>query len=243
MITTNDTKQQQLQKGYYETGTGRKQILILGSCRTVPYLTYLRRWNDHNNDQFTIRRIDPCDWAVDGIAINSLETDERILSVLRSCDYFIHEYLINYGMFNTDKTADKNIYQFGIKDPIDTSFPNWNDHMILEKDYEAYGSTAPDNYQEIGEAQVEKFCSHAELSSFPEFADYFRDKWREIRFFWRPNHVSTAFTMYVFRRLNSKFLNLTLSEDFINTCALEDLFKDPHTNVTQRDRDGYHLLW
>src|SRR4029077_13131091 len=100
MITTIETKDEQLRNGYFQRGTGPTEILILGSCRTLPYLSYLIRWNESGgNNQFTIRRIDPCDWTVSGVDINSLETDERILSVLRSTRIFIHEHLESYGMF------------------------------------------------------------------------------------------------------------------------------------------------
>src|SRR6201984_1973429 len=109
MIDTIVTKDQQLRNGYYQSGTGPTEILIVGSCRTVPYLSYLAKWNKTSGaNQLTVRRIDPCDWA--GYDLTSFETDERILSILRSTAIFIHEYLVNYGMFNTAGT-EKNIYQ------------------------------------------------------------------------------------------------------------------------------------
>jgi len=51
------------------------------------------------------------------------------------------------------------------------------------------------------------------------------------------------FTMYIFRRMNSKFLNLRLTDDFLDAIKQEDLFRDPHTDVTQRDIEGYGLEW
>lgn len=238
MINTIDAKLAQLRDGYYQSGTGPKEILILGSCRTLAYLSYLSDWNKGTNE-LTIRRIDPCDWAVSGVKIESLENDERILSVLRSCDIFIHEYLVNWGMFNTALMTGKNIYDFGMKPEVNIAIPNFNDHLILENDWIDYGAArTPDDYIARGNEQIEKFCAHTELSSIPEFAQTFRDTWRNIRYFWRPNHISAAFSKAIFKLMNDNFLHLPIG-DVTN----EDLFATPHTQVTQRDVDGYGLEW
>lgn len=238
MINTIDCKAAQLRDGYYQSGTGPKQILILGSCRTIAYLSYLADYNKGKNE-LTIRRIDPCDWAVSGVKIESLEKDERIFSVVDSCDIFIHEYLVNWGMFNTDRTVFKNIYTYGLNSgAIDIAIPNFNDHLILENDWVDYGSTTPPDYIDQGEKQIKKFCRHAEASSFPEFGEDFKNNWRNIRYFWRPNHVSARFTRSIFYDMNQKFLHLPIGE-----ISQEDLFASPRTQVTQRDRDGYQLTW
>ena len=115
--------------------------------------------------------------------------------------------------------------------------------FLFEGDYQSCGLSVPDDYIQRGEEAIEKFCHVCELSSFPEMASYFRDSWRKIRFFWRPNHVAATFTMYIFRRMNSRFLNLKLTEEFLETIKQEDLFRDPHTDVTYRDIEGYRLEW
>ena len=235
MINTIETQSEQLRNGYFQRGNGPTEILILGSCRTVPYIRYLQQCG---GDQLTIRRIDPCDWTLSGIDLTQFETDERILKVLRSTKIFAHEYLINYGMFNTELASQKNIYQFGIAPEQDITIPNFNDHLILEKDYEAYGATTPDDYIERGEFEIRKFCDVCEQSSFPEFGELFEKTWRDVRYFYRPNHVSALFTKTIFTLMNEKFLKLPMAD-----LDPEDLFKDPHTDVTQRDRDGYGLKW
>lgn len=242
MIGTIESKEQQLINGYFQTGTGPQEILILGSCRTLAFLSYLKRWNDKEN-QFTIRRIDPCDWAVSGVDITSLETDERILSVFKSTSIFIHEYLENYGMCNTSREAEKNVYKFGMRPLIDISIPNWHDRMILANDYIDYGALTPEGYVAIGESEVESFCNLCALTSFPEMGDYFRNNWRTTRFFWRPNHTSAAFTLYIFGRMNKRFLHLPLTDEFWAGAETEDLFKSPCTQVTQQDIDAYKLQW
>lgn len=244
MIGTIESKQQQLANGYFQSGTGPEKILILGSCRTLAYLSYLIRWNETGGqNQFTIRRMDPCDWTVSNVDLGSLETDERILSAIRETDIFIHEHLESYGMFNTTSRIEKNIYRFGMNPKQGISIPNFHDRMVLEKDYEAFGVPLPENYVEAGEAALEKFGDVCRMSSFPEMADHFRENWRTTRFFWRPNHVSAAFTLYIFRCMNIRFLHLGLSDDFWAGAETEDLFKNPHTVPTQRDIEAYGLKW
>lgn len=243
MISTIESKQQQLANGYFQRGNGSQEILILGSCRTLPYLSYLIRWNETNGEPFTIRRIDPCDWTVEHVDIDSCSRDERIQKVVASADIFIHEHLESFAMFNTSKETPKNIYQLGMKASVDISIPNFHDRFALENDWIDCGLMTPDNYIEQGEEAMRGFCDVCSRSSFPEMGDYFREQWRSIRLFWRPNHVSAPFTMYIFRRMNSRFLHLNLSDEFIEAAKQEDLFREPHTQVTQRDIEGYGLKW
>ncbi len=213
MIGTLDTKQQQLEHGFYEFGTGNTKMLILGTCRAIPYLNYMHRWNEGRNE-FTVRFIDAFNWNWDrdenrvdcNAAIDAKEKSMSMRMMLEETDVFIHEHYQNYGMMNTTKAADKNIYQFGLNPDID-------------------------------------FIRKCQLTSFPEFGDYFRDTWRVTRYFWTPNHVSSAFTWYLFLCMNAKFLDLTLTEQFSDGALSEDLFKEPHTQVTQRDIEGYRLTW
>lgn len=243
MISTTESKQQQLINGYFQTGSGSEEILILGSCRTLAYLSYLKRWNDTNGDRFTIRRIDPCDWNIENIDIDVCSRDERIQRVIATTNIFIHEHLESYAMFNTSKESPQNIYQLGMNPDLDISIPNFHDRFALENDWIDCGLQTPVDYIEQGEIAMAGFCDVCAKSSFPEMGDYFREMWRSIRFFWRPNHVSAPFTMYIFRRMNSRFLHLKLTDEFLELAKQEDLFREPHTQVTQRDREGYKLLW
>ncbi len=249
MITTLDIKANR--DNVFEIGNGDVNILVLGSCRCVAYVNYLDRYNRSAGEPFRIFVIEPNDWSWDAhgnpvdrdAAIQALETNGRILRVIRQTDFFIHEHYQSYGMFNTDKNQEKNIYQFKMRPNHDITIPNFHDHFILEHDYTACGITTPDDYIQKGEAEVEKFCNVCMKSSFPEFAEIFNTTWRERRYFWRPNHVSALFTLDIFGMMNSKFLNLKLTEEFWNGARSEDLFRDPHTEVSDKDMEGYQLKW
>ncbi len=253
MITTIEIKEHR--DDVFEIGSGPVNILILGSCRTVAYVNYFDRYNKTYShpftDPFNIFVIEPNNYHFGDndqpmdldVELRKQETNERILQIIRNTDFFIHEHYAHFGMFNTDRNATKNIYQFGMRPNHDIAIPNFHDHFILEHDYTACGIPTPDDYIKKGELEVEKFCNVCIKSSFPEFGEIFRQNWRELRYFWRPNHVSALFTLDIFGMMNSKFLNLPLSEEFWNGARTEDLFKEPHTEVTDRDREGYGLKW
>lgn len=236
MINTVNTKQEQLRNGCFEIGNGPEKILIVGSCRSVPYVEYL---NQANDGRLTIRYIDPFNWNWDckenfvdfEAKINSLETDPRILEILSSTDIYIHEFYDSFGMFNSSKESPKNIYQFGLSPRLDICIPNFNDVHILGQP------------KEDGEGALEKFYGICRQTSFPEMEEYFRANWRMTRLFWTHNHVSRYFTLFIFRLLNDKFLHMDLSNAFWNGIAPLDLLGNTPGDVTKADRDNHQLQW
>lgn len=248
MLDTVNTKAQHYVDGCFITGDGNDVIVILGSCRIMPYVNYFNRLND---GRFTICVINVVNFAFDASDnqvdsrefTKQFEDNSVLLGMIARCKWFIHEHAENFGIFNTSKESPKNIFQIGMNPEANISVPNFNDRFILFNDYQDCGVVAPDNYIEKGEETVKGFCEVCKLSSFPEMASYFEDHWRSTRFFWRPNHVSKEFTIYIFRRMNSRFLNLSLTDEFWDGAKQEDLFKEPHTQVVQSDIDGYGLMW
>jgi hypothetical protein len=259
MINTLNIKQQQLTNGAFKVGSGSEVILIMGSCRSVPYLNYLNEYNKYN--RFTIYFIDPFNWNwnmkdqfVDyEEAIKRLETDQNILKILSSVKIFIHEYYKNYGMFNTRKDGDKNIYEFGMKPEIDICIPNFNDLFILVNDIVKFdqdirlkissGLFPEEEISEISRSNIEKFYWVCRNSDIPEMEDYFKDNFRSIRFYWTHNHISKHFTLAIFRFLNNKFLKLDLSESFWNEISKEDMYANNYTFLTEWDVKFHNLNW
>lgn len=249
MIDTVNTQAAHYIDGCWTTGTGEQVIVVLGSCRVLPYVNYFNRLNTDN--KYTICLINLVNFAFNEsgnqvdpkMFTEQFENKTILLDMIKRCRWFIHEHAENFQFLNTSREADKNIYQYGMNAQVDISVPNFNDHMILANDYVDYGATTPDDYVERGEAEVEKFCNICTLTSFPEMADYFRDNWRTIRFFYRPNHISSAFTLYIFRKMNEKFLHLDLTDEFWGAAGQEDLYCNPHTEVTDRDRKEYDIKW
>lgn len=238
MIDTISTQAAHYEQGCWTSGTGDHVVMFVGSCRLLSFVNYFQRLNKDN--RFTIALVYVVNF---GQTYEQQETKPVLLDMIKRCRWFIKEHCVNYGMFNTSKDAEKSIYDFGMNPELDILIPSWNDHLVLENDWSAYGSPTPEDYVEKGKAEIEKFCGICELSSFPELAEYFRANWKTTRFFYRPNHTSAAFTLYLMRLMNEKMLHLDLTDEFWAEAGQEDLFRTPCTSVTQRDRDAYNITW
>lgn len=258
MINTLQLKAAQLQDGFFRVGSGETSILILGSCRSVPFVTYLRDWNIQNGDKFSIYYIDPFSWnwnmkeeRVDYNAeLIKQESNQTLLDTLSKTSIFIHEYYANAEMFNCDKNAEKNIYQFGLNPKVDICTPNFNDVFILTsdilrfhpevmkmavQDYNVNGELSPQTKMEIAEVRknnLSRFVSICLMTDFPEFADIFMNDYKKQRYFWTFNHTSKLFAQTLFRLMNDKFLKLDLSNYQINEI---DLYANNYTHLTEYD--------
>lgn len=269
MINTVNTKMQQLTNGYFIDGSGKELILIIGSCRAVPYMNYFSKWNEQNGGRFSIAFIDPFNWNFDlndnrinlEEKINSLETNEILLKLFKSTNICIHEHYSNFGMFNFDKHSEKNIYQFGLKPEIDICIPNFNDCFILSNDIlkfdKAIRQKAEQDLNVIGklsqstewdiltESQkgLQKFHKVCLFSDLPEMSYLFERKWLFKRFFHSYNHISKWFTLAIFELMNEKFLHLNFSKEFWEEISQEDMYANSYTKLTQLDIDYYGFDW
>ena len=246
---------------HYSIGTGSEGILIIGSCRAVPYLTYLKDWNEQNGNRFTIYFIDPFNWHWDlknnrvdfDQAITMQESNKHLTGIcFPKCKIFIHEYYGNAGMFNTNKDAEKNIYQFGLNPEHDICLPNFNDVFILTReicqfdmecrkmaiqDYNVLGILSQATEMEIEkvrEANLNKFYDICSKTSFPEFAQTFKNNYKSKRYFWTFNHVSKEFTQTLFVWICMK-LELNLDNYKISQT---DLYANNYAHLCEHDK-GY----
>lgn len=235
-------------------------VLILGSCRVVPYLNMLAHYNGTSGgNTLRIFCIDPINYCVDmaGNALptagllEALETDEHFLSILRSVTIFIHEGLSSFGILNTLRSAETNIYQFGIEPKIDVMIPNFHDIFILVNDFKAIDPKWRKELNEMeqlaivqhGNTHIDRFCGICEKSSFPEFGPWFRENFLKQRLFHSFNHVSAAFTLAIFRLINEKFLKLELDADFWAKIGEQDIYANIQTAVTDLDRKWRPYQW
>lgn len=254
--STYELKKGQLSNGSFSVGTGSEVILIIGSCRSVPYFNYLAYWNEINGNRFTIHYIDPFNWNWDlyenridyEAKINSLELDPYILNLLKSTSIYIHEYYQNFGMFNT-----KNIYNFGLDPKVDACIPNFNDVFCLandlftfdesirneiKADYSVIGKlslTTESRIKETSEKNLSKFYEVCGLSSFPEFEEIFKSNYKTTRYFWTYNHVASPFTLTIYKLLNDKFLKLHFSDQYLSKISEVDMYANNYTHLTEYD--------
>lgn len=265
MINTINIKQQQLTKGFFTTGSGPEVMLIMGSCRVCPYVNYMNDWNEQNGNRFTIHSIDPFNfnWSVNDDrvdyigALKEQETNQDLLTMLKSVDIFLHEWYQNAGMFNCDKKATDGIYSFGMNAKIDICIPSWNDVFVLFADilafdienrkraiadYNVLGKLSEQTekvIQEISTENVRKFQRVCYLSDIPEMAPYFLQHWLEKRFFHNFNHVSKHFTLAIFHFINKKWFNNELSVDENHV----DMYANAYTKLTEYDIAYVRFDW
>lgn len=269
MIGTYIIKQQQLKNGFFQSGSGPYKILIQGSCRVVPLVDYFDKFNDQNGNQLTIYSIDPFnfnwnmkDERVDyESALRSWEDNDRMLNMLSSVDCYIHEFYRHSGMFNVDKNESKNIYQFGINPKIDICTPNFNDVFILMNDILTFDSEmrkkvlqdmnvlskistqTKEELFNLSVTNLHRFYEVCRKSDIPELVEYFSANMRGIRFFHTYNHVSKFFTLFIFRRINERWLNLKITPEFMHFIAQHDMFDNSYTKLTNLDIELYGMNW
>lgn len=268
MINTVSAKNEQLTLGFTKSGTGPVNILVMGSCRSIPYANYLVDLN--KNNQWTVHFIDPFyhNWDSSGNRVElkssliECELNVRLLDVLKSVHWFIHENYESYEMFNTNPSREKNIFQFGIKPDIELVVPNYDNLFILfsdvlseHKDLQAeakveigtMGGLSLGLQQRIskkGLEDVEKFCRLCELfSTFPEMAKKFRNEWMKIRYFWTMNHVTSHFTVAVFRMVIDRLPSVKVPDALWDKWTREDSLSSHRVPVTKYDVDNYGLTW
>ena len=266
MFNTIDTKIEQLRTGFTRSGFGPKTVLLVGSCRSVPYFNYL---TDVNRDgALSIYFIDPFYWNWDAQerrvnfedSLRSLEQHAGLRSLFAAAEWFVHEHYENFGFFNTDRACAKQIYQFGLNPAQDLCIPNFNNLFVLFQDLVNFhhelrprahgdltndGRLSPEVQHAIakrGQEDIAKFLEICRLSSFPEFGDRFRDNWTKTRYWWTCNHVTSAFTVSVFE-LVAQRLGLVVTPELRAKWLAQDPYASHFTPVTQYDRDNYGVSW
>lgn len=267
IFNTINTKQPHHDRGFFSVGTGAQKILILGSCRVVPYLNYLHHLNSDN--RFTLNLVNVVNFNFDRqdkpqdlkSALERLEQNAELRNMLAGTDMFLHEYTESYGWCNTSKKCEKHIYQFGMNPTFDVALPNFNNvhilsqeqvdydrefHALLKADVDKLGRIDDQwitVFRQRGMERLEKFLDYCWKSGIPEFKLLFEQDWMKRRYFWSGSHVSNIFTMEVFRLLNSKCLGLELGDSFWQWAAAHDLYAEPHTPITYIDVMAYGLTW
>lgn len=257
----------QLHNGTFKVGSGPLVIVLLGSCRIVPYLNVFHALN--GNNRFTIHMINVVNFMFDqkGIRVDTealvsqYENRQDVRKILESTQWFIHEHLEHYGMFNSSQDSSKNIYQFGMKPEIDVGIPNFHDLFVLFRDqlrydaelrkqaeldldfYKRLSDELQQRIKENGLREIEKFISLCPKTSIPEIGTEFENTWRSVRYFWTTNHITNHFTSLVLKLINRKFLKLEVEDAKWYDLLGEDIYRTPHTHLTQYDVDNFALSW
>lgn len=267
MFNTVNTQGSHFDKGFWSTGTGAIKVLIVGSCRVLPYVNYFHYLNDGN--RFTINLVNVVNFYYDRqgkeldtkTATAAFEGNPETLKMLKETNWFLHEHSENFGMMNTSRDCPKNLYQFGLNPQVDAGIPNLHCiHVMAQEyvdfdakikawakaDYAARKSLSPELQAEIkkrGLERIQHFLEICQKSGVPEFGPIFEQNWRTTRYFWTGTHISNEFSIAVFRLLNDKHLHLQIPEAFWARVKKEDLYSSPRVQVTKYDVENYGLKW
>lgn len=266
MINTITVKDQQVANGFYSDGSGPEVILIEGSCRIVPYLNYFRYLNSDN--RFTINAINIVLFHFDAnnnrvdvnCATEKFESNPRMLNMLKSVKYFVHEPCMNFGMFNTIPMSKKSIYDFGINPRFDIIIPSFEAYVLFQDfvnfDTEIQQQARRDwanvgclsfplraKIKSLGLSRLEDFYKACSLSSFPEFGGIFSNTWRNVRLFHTNNHVSNQYTIQLFRLMNEQYFKLNITQEFWLRINAEDMYFEGRTLLTDYDVENYGITW
>lgn len=267
MLNTVNTKPPHLVRGFFSVGSGPIKILIIGSCRVLPYVNYLNYLNTEN--RLTINLINVVNFYFDPLqrgfeteqTVATFEGNQELLEMIRGTRFYFHEHIERFGMFNNNRECGKHIYQFGMKPEHDVSLPNFNNIYIffqsfvdldaavkneVKREVDSMGKISPELQHKLrsrGLSDISHFLEICRKTSIPEFADLFERTWRNTRYFWTGSHIAMPFTREVFRLMNDRFLRLNIPQSFWTRVEQEDLYRDPHTPITQYDVDNYQLTW
>jgi hypothetical protein len=228
-----------------------KTVVIIGSCRVVPFLNYLRVYNAMSTagDAMNLICLNPVEmWkgvgshVADGV--NEMLKDFRLGRV----DYLICEHVQYCGALNTVRSSPQNIYDnLGCEPAVEMRLPNWNQMHIFDLETEMW-DTQRQGYslltkdervlylREHTEQHKAKFLSHCSSSTYPDLADWVRLHWLDIRIGWSSNHPTKALLSQIFSRI-TQTMGLDVSCGFLeHPICNDDLYASTGFQLTDIDR-------
>lgn len=233
-------------------------VLIVGSCRALPYLNYMLAYNRAaKRNVFHAGYVNPADLrtTTDHKPQDHLAAADRLLSTpsvkkfLSGVEVLLCEHVENYGALNTCERS------VGVRGHLPahtkvSTIPNWNAMGVLRDDIYALeghehgpSGVGPDVQMKRAKASIEKFYRHCAMSAFPEMALAFDAAWKDERWFWTHNHVARPFTEFIFSQWLLKMGLDPLPSDALAWTREFDLFSTPSTRVCGQDVAVLGLRW
>ncbi len=196
-------------------------ICLIGSCRIVPFLNYLRVYNAMHGDPFELLCFNPVEmWLGPGhhVAddVNNILHDYRF----GRTDILVCEHIERCGVLNTVRSSEQNIFaSLGCQPSVEIRLPNWNDIHIFDvetatHDKKWYAQLGHDERVAYLRQQTaihkERFLSHCRGSSFPELESWVSERWLTVRMGCTSSHPSHPLLWRMFEGIAGKMgLNIT----------------------------------
>jgi len=195
-------------------------VVIVGSCRVVPFLNYLRSHETPMN----ILCFNPVEmW--DGPGHEVSDGVNAVMAGFRfgKVDYMICEHLQYCGAINTVRSSKDNIYDsLGCNPDVEIRLPNWQGIHLFDTETAIYDPTGYGNLsheEKVSHIRIEsakhraRFLSHCRKSSFPQLESWVEERWLTTRLGWSSNHPTLTLTNKMFDLIADR-MNLPLSATF-----------------------------
>lgn len=208
-VNTNHLRESFAQNNFsFGNPNSAKVICLVGSCRIVPMLNYLRAYNTLNGDPFELLCLNPVEmWDGPGSDLGECATKRLEGYHLGDVDYLICESMKRCGVLNTFKEEQENVFtSLGCSPEVLMRVPNWHYmHMYHEEiithneDYKTMDRSAKvQELRERGSLHKGRFIENCRRASFPELEQWVEEKWLTERLGWTSEHLSRTLSWKVF---------------------------------------------
>ncbi len=249
-ITTNILRASYEDKKFsFGNPQAKQTICLVGSCRIVPFLNFMRVYNAMHSNPFELLCFNPVEmWDGPGnevsAGVNKVLSGYRIGTV----DFLLCEHLERCGALNTVRTVPENIFDsLGCVPAVEIHLPNWNDMHIFDAETAMHDKVG---YAKLGHAErvafireqtaihKARFLSHCRGSSFPELEAWVGENWLTTRLGWTSSHPSQPLLWKMIVDSAGK-MGLTISNAIAShlLCAL-DIYKSTGIPLTKVDYEA-----
>jgi hypothetical protein len=225
-ITTNILRAS-YEKGEFSFGNpdAPRTVVLIGSCRIVPFLNNLRVYNEQNGHPFELLCFDPVEmWGGPGHEV--ADGVNKVLDGYRfgKVDFLVCEHVQYCGVLNTVRSSEQNIFKdLGCNPDTEIRLPNWNDMHTLDAETEIHDK----GYAALGHAErvvflrdatavcKARFLSHCRQSSFPHLEEWTESNWLTTRLGWTSSHPSLPLVWTMFNSVMGR-MGLTATTELAN---------------------------
>ena len=249
-ITTNILRASYEERKFsFGQPAAKQTVCLIGSCRIVPLLNYLRVYNAMHGNPFELLCFNPVEmWDGPGNEVSA--GANKVLQGYRfgKVDYLVCEHLERCGVLNTVRDTQENIFEsLGCAPAVEIHLPNWNNLHIFDvetamHDKTGYGVLGHDERvaflrQETAKHKA-RFLSHCRESSFPQLETWVEEHWFTTRLGWSSSHPSLALLWRMFECV-AYAMDLTINPEFTrHPLCSTDVYESTGVPLTRVDYDA-----
>lgn len=194
---------------------GQKVVCLIGSCRIVPFLNYLRVYNAMHGNPFELLCFNPVEmWEGPGREVSDGVNKVMQGYRLGKVDYLLCEHIERCGVLNTVRFTPENIFDsLGCDPAVEMRLPNWNNMHLFDAETAMHDKVGHANLPHFDRVNFireqtaihkERFLSHCQGCSFPELEAWVAEHWLTTRLGWSSSHPSRPLLWRMFECVAGK---------------------------------------